>query len=404
MRQTLTILALALLTCACSTSRRIRVTPKHTVLHQSVSEAGETLTYALLAGREGQISVTREKQQKFDVATLGLRAGSINSELAKSLPVLAKEEGDQSAPLSVTPWNGLIVNRITRNSPAMLAGISMGDILLSMDGIALSAPEQLKELLDAFIEPGATVTMMVLEANSDDVYASEPSQVSVTLGTKQVQVSKSDTFQVDSDLGVFRLTGLMVGTLSDELASEIYGSSDPMTLVAGSLVGSPAYLAGFRSGDKVLECDGQSVNSYQDISRAVLARTNRTDIPADWFDSMTTSNVTNEDGDVLLAVEGPLGTHESTMSVISDIKKSSRTSFPIVWDYETDVIRTSWSFVDFIFQFGANYRSRYRHSSNRSPQQDTLLSIFPFGMFEFETTAQSDRYQLFWLFEFEDQH
>jgi hypothetical protein len=65
---------------------------------------------------------------------------------------------------------------------------------------------------------------------------------------------------------------------------------------------------------------------------------------------------------------------------------------------------TSWSFLDFIFQFGANYRGSYRDSATRAPQSTWLFSLFPFGMFEFEKTRNSNRYCFFWFIEFEDHH
>lgn len=401
MKRTLLLLATALLASACSSSHSLRVQPKQFVLHESVSDTGEAFTYSLLSGSDGVPSATRSKVQKFEVATLGVRVRSINQELAGSLKVHAAGEGST---IELSAWRGLLVNRVDSKSPASQVGLKTGDVLLTFDGIALSTPEQLKELLAGFGEPGSLVDLSILERDSEKIYASQATNVTVTLGTKQVDVTKTDTFPLESDLGVFRLTGLIVGTLPPELALEIYGSPDPVTLVAGALVGSPAYLAGLRSGDRVILCDGQPVTTHTDISRAVLARTGSADVPLEWFGTEARDGSSQATGKITLQVEGPLGTHDATLGSIQSIEDSFDFHIPILYDHYSDVHRTDWSFLDFIFQFGANYSSRYRPSSTRAPRKETSISFFPFGMFEYETSAQADRYRFFWLIRFEDKH
>jgi len=70
---------------------------------------------------------------------------------------------------------------------------------------------------------------------------------------------------------------------------------------------------------------------------------------------------------------------------------------PIVWKYHSRVDNTRWSFLDFIFQFGANYSSTYMSSKNRAPSKQWDLSLFPFGMFEFEEGPHGKHYTLFWF-------
>ena len=390
MYRTLIAPALALLACACTSSHTVHLRPSHHLLHETVNEAGEALTYTLVAGSDGVPSITRQHESRYQVATIGLRVRSINLEQAEAS--------------ALVPWRGVIVDRVEGGSPAARAGILSGDVLLALAGTSLSTPEQLKEMLEAFIEPGAEVSVSLLKVGTDGGYPAEPAQVSVTLGSKEVGVTRSETLPLDTDVGVFKLTGLQVGTLSPELSNELYGDTEPVTLIAGSLVGSPAYHAGLRSGDRVLACEGRAIESQRDISRAVLARAGDIDVPASWFSQQSRRALPEAAGEIELEVEGPLGPHVAAFGIDEDMGDDFRVRVPIIYSYRSGVDRSSWSFLDFIFQFGANYESRYRLSDTRAPQEDSLLSIFPFGMFEFETTRRSDRYRFLWFFEFEDEH
>jgi hypothetical protein len=390
MKPTLTLLALAFISSGCTSSRSFELQTSRHLLHETVNDAGEEVAYTLVTGSDGVPSITRKQERKYEVAQLGVRTRSIN-----------RETGEASA---LVPWRGLLVDRVESASPAARAGIVRGDVLLNVDGYAVSTSEQLKEHLEANVQPGAEVSVSLLEVGSDGKYPAEPTYVSVTLGSKQVGVTKSDTVQLDADVGVFWLTGLQAGSLSPELASEVYDSSEPVTLVAGTLVGSPAYLAGLRSGDRILSCDGRAVTSNLDISRAVLARAQDLELPANWFDASTRRDLPRAEGDIVLEVDGPLGPHRAALAVVDDLKDSFHLHIPILYSHNSDVDSTSWSFLDFIFQFGASYRTRYRLSATRATSSDSILSFFPFGMFEFERKHDYDLNRFFWFIKFKSDH
>jgi len=404
-RVLLALTALLGSTACTSFNKGFRTNPQQFILHEALGEQGEQITYALVAGSDGVPSITLRERRTFDVARLGLGARSINGELARSLSLHADSSPeDPGSGSSVTPWGGLLVTRVEGGSPAALAGIATGDILLTLAGTSLSTSEQLQELIQEHMKPGDVVSLTLLERGIEGSYGTQPTAIEATLGAKEVEVTKSDTIALGSDLGVYHLTGLQVCTLTPELTLAIYGDEDPVTLVADALVGSPAYLAGLRSGDRVLTCDGQAVRSHVDISRAVLARSSRRDVPAGWFGPPAREGAVAAEGPISLEVDGPLGAHRASLTVVDDIANSFSTHIPIVYDYDSDVDSTSWSFLDFIFQFGANYKSHYRPSSSRSPQSSWALSILPFGMFEFESTPRADRCTFFWFIDIENRH
>ncbi|MFT7669988.1 MAG: hypothetical protein ACI8X5_002695 [Planctomycetota bacterium] len=386
----LTALAIVTGLSSCISTHSVRIKPKKIVLLETVNDGGEELVFTLMSGSNGVPSISRTSKLDITVASIGLRTRAINGELAEASALM--------------PWRGVLVDRVESASPAARAGIVKGDVLLSFAGTELSTGEQLEEIIESGVEPGAEVVASVLQVGTNGKYAVDPTELTISMGTKQVSVTKSDTTKLQGDKGVFRLTGMQVGTLPPELAKEVYGSAHPVTLIAASLAGSPAYLAGVRAGDRVVSCDGTPVSSYQDVSREILARSLDIDMPVDWFDASMRKDLAEKSGSFDLEVDGPLGQHLTNIEVQTDLYGNFDMNIPILYEHHSGVDRTSWSFLDFIFQFGANYRSRYRSSETRATQEDTSLSIFPFGMFEFESEKDYDSYRFFWFIRFKDRH
>ena len=95
-----------------------------------------------------------------------------------------------------------------------------------------------------------------------------------------------------------------------------------------------------------------------------------------------------------------VGTFAGLVEVTDGIYGSSSLNIPILYDSSKSVDRTRWSFLDFIFQFGANYSSRDLRSDTREPLSEWDLSILPFGMFEFERGPKGSSTTLFWWIRF----
>lgn len=383
-------LSLLLLLSACSSHRTYTLHPQQVLLAETATEDGEELTYRLMSSSGGAPKVTRTSTSSHDVAHLGVRVRSVD-----------RNTGEKN---ELTPWRGLLVERVDSGSPAARAGILPGDVLLRLDEAELSSPDQLMDLMENEFEPNGEARLQLLKVGSDGSYSTEPDKLLVALGSRQVEVTRSDTFPLGSDLGVLRLTGLQVGTIDSELAQEIYGSAEPVTLVAAALVGSPAYMAGLRGGDRVVTCDGRPVTSYRDVSRALLSRIDGGDLPAEWFDAESRRELPDGEGEIPIEVDGPLGPHSASLVPKRNLESRSSFHIPIVFNWKSDVASKRWSFLDFIFQFGANYRSSYRSSASRAPKKTWLFSLFPFGMFEFERTSDSNRYCFFWFIELKDRH
>ena len=94
----------------------------------------------------------------------------------------------------------------------------------------------------------------------------------------------------------------------------------------------------------------------------------------------------------------------ASVELADDLGEVTRFYVPIVTDYRSDVDSTRLSFLDFIFQFGFNYRSNVYDSDTRHPADTWSLSLFPFGMFEFKKGLYSNEYTFLWFIDFETSH
>jgi hypothetical protein len=201
----------------------------------------------------------------------------------------------------------------------------------------------------------------------------------------------TDSFKLATEPELLERTGLQLATLPPEYAEPIYAQPASVAVVSGVVVGSPAYAAGLRGGDRVLSCNGQPVTTAAEVGE-LLRRP-----PAPAGDGTSSKASTHR---LDLEVEGPLGPHQAGVEVVHDIYGHSSLKIPIVYESSRSVDRTRWSLLDFIFQFGANYTSRDLRSDTREPLSEWDLSILPFGMFEFERGPKGSSTTLFWWIRF----
>ena len=78
------------------------------------------------------------------------------------------------------------------------------------------------------------------------------------------------------------------------------------------------------------------------------------------------------EGPIALTVEGPLGRHTTSIDISDELGERGEIDIPIVFECASDISSTRWSLLDFIFQFGANYRGYYLDSDTREPARELL--------------------------------
>jgi hypothetical protein len=305
-----------------------------------------------------------------------------------------------------TPFRGVWVERVTNNLPADKAGIVRGDIVLRVDDVDVTSTEQFTDLILSRGVPDQPLSLTIHRKRrpGDAIDEDGSTTIAISPTGNKIRKSSTDSFPLEESKGVQAYTGMQMAIVTPDLAQKIYDIEESVALVTGVIAGSPAYYAGLRAGDRILKVDGESVHSIQDVRDAVLARVHNMQANAPMYDLAMHRKEPIADGgrsdDIQIEVDGPLGPHQATLGISASISNRSRFYIPIVVDYEAHAHQTDFGFLNFIFQFGFNYRSRVRPSATRAPVETSSLSILPLGMFQVHHGLTRSDYTLFWLIRF----
>lgn len=378
----LAILALAP-SCVSVTHTGTSIETDPTVIRREERD-GATTTWRLHTDRGGEPQLERTEKRPRDVAHVGVRVRALTRERASELGLDA--------------FGGVVVESVTDDSSADRAGVRAGDVLLELDGHALTSPEQFTDLVANELAPGASVPLAARRRASG---AAESLEFVLELGTRRSEDTATETRALRGSRLVRDLTGLEAAEVSASVAEEAFGTAAPFVIVAGVKAGSPAYLAGLRAGDRVTALDGEPLASLDTLVAAVIARADQRGVAVASGDRASLAVSRAAQGPLELRVSGPLGDHSGKVDVRDDLDERSEVDIPILFECESDVASTEWSLLDFIFQFGANSRSRYVASNTREPAKYSFFSMLPFGFYEVEKSPGRARYCIFWFIEWE---
>lgn len=289
--------------------------------------------------------------------------------------------------LGVEPWSAVRVDRVAGDSAASRAGVVAGDLIRSLDGTSITSHEQARDVIAGRARIGESLDVLLLRRGTGgDAPVWEERSLVITPGGRQVVESRTESTTLATSRVVLRRTGMQVGLVPPDLASDLWPSAEdaagtaagPVLLVCGVVAGSPAYRAGVRGGDRLMAVDGSPPASLDALAAAAAPGR-----------------------DLALGVDGRLGPYETELEVDEDVLDRSGAYVPILLDVDSSATQRRVSVLDFIFQFGGNYRRDWLPSSTREAQKSTYLSLFPLGMFEFRTSPEARKYRLFWLIRFE---
>lgn len=377
---------------ACSSRHWSFRSPPPNILRRATLDDGSRAVYELIATSSGSPRITETVTSTRETAYLGIRTRQLTTSFAASLGVPA--------------WNGVYLDKVVLGSAADEAGLREGDILRFIDDTAITAPEQVTEIIDGQLRPEQEIVVRFQRwAPADD-----PDEAVLTMwdaplvvGSRSVEQVITQAHKLPTSHGVKRHTGMTVGQVEPDLARLVFDRDEPVLLVAGVMSGSPAYLAGFRGGDRITMVDGEPANLVADVQRAVMLRAEDRGFKIhkdDFEEADAWHGGEVPSGRLELSVEGPLGPLTRRVRLVADVGDDIDFYFPILLSIESDTPKTKWSFLDFIIQFGANYNSTYVHSSTRSQESVTELSMLPFGMFEYNSSPEWTEWTFFWFITF----
>jgi serine protease Do len=178
--------------------------------------------------------------------------GWLGIQMQEITPALAKAVG-------VGINKGVLVDLVTKDSPAARAGLRQGDVITAFNGAPIKNTRDLAFAV-ADTPAGHTVAVQVLRED-------RPTVVNVTIGSERAseRVAASGNAQHGGRLG------LELAPLTSDRRQELGLSAPGGVLVSGVTPGSPADQSGLQAGDVILGIGGKPVASPDDAASRIHA-------------------------------------------------------------------------------------------------------------------------------------
>jgi serine protease Do len=175
---------------------------------------------------------------------LGVAIQSVDADLAKAF--------------GLNQGGGALVAEVTPGSPAAKAGIERGDIILALNGQAVSTPDDLSVRISE-TKPGTTVHLKISRDG-------QIRDADVTLG----ELSEKETASNAGETAPSVLKGLEVQNLTPSIAQDL-GISEPTHGVVITSVdpSSAAANAGLQRGDVIQEVNRKPVHNVSEFHQAL---------------------------------------------------------------------------------------------------------------------------------------
>ena len=168
---------------------------------------------------------------------------------------------DLAEGLGLSTPRGALVARVLKGSPGARAGLAAGDLVVSVDGVAIDDPSVFNYRL-ATKGIGATPTLAVVRNNKQ--YAA---RLALEAAPETVPRDELDIG------GTSPLTGVKVLNLSPAVAEELAYDGDPEGVIVTAVApGTSAEIAGFARGDVVLEVNGVRIDSTRRLAEVTSQR------------------------------------------------------------------------------------------------------------------------------------
>lgn len=148
---------------------------------------------------------------------------------------------------------GVLIESVDPGSPAAVAGLQAGDILLQIDGVAQDGryPEQIPPIanLIASLPVGSVLRLDVMRGETVQQYT-------VTTEQLESRIGERDAFDA---------WGLSVQKVSRALARELQFETDRGVMVIGLQSAFPGETAGLQHGDVIVSINRQPIESLEDM-------------------------------------------------------------------------------------------------------------------------------------------
>jgi serine protease Do len=182
-------------------------------------------------------------------AYLGVGIQPVNAQLAEQL--------------SVKPREGVAVTEVYSDTPAAIAGLKAGDVIVEYAGLKISSPQELQVAVERSKLDQPHVLKVVRDGKRMEIEFIPKEQPSKT-GAGQ---GASETPQAESSQ--LKKLGLEISDLDASVAEQLGMRGVEGVVITAVRPGSPAGRAGLASGDVITQVDRQAVMSVADFTTAV---------------------------------------------------------------------------------------------------------------------------------------
>jgi len=152
---------------------------------------------------------------------------------------------------------GVLVQETTNGSPAADAGLQQGDVIYSVDGTVVRTPSGLQNLI-AQKRPRDQVTLQVYRNRAARSVSVRLSEAPLTAAVEE-PAREPETPAAEEKLGIG------VQELTPDLAQQLGYSEAGGVIVSQTTTLGPAARRGVVRGQKLLEVNGQVVNTPEDL-------------------------------------------------------------------------------------------------------------------------------------------
>jgi serine protease Do len=165
---------------------------------------------------------------------------------------------DMAASLGLEEAHGAIVGKLTRNSPALKAGLQVGDLILEVNGEKVKASRDLARKIAALAPKSKTDLTIFRDGHEQNVQV----KLGRFPGSKKISSMDSD----DSESVELDELGLSLAPAADFSRG---GKNSEGVYVTDVDAKSVAADKGLRRGDIILDVNGRAVSSPEDVAEAI---------------------------------------------------------------------------------------------------------------------------------------
>ncbi len=360
MKPNLPFLALLAFSAACASPRRAYlVDPGDTVVSTRTTDSGDKETYLVTNRSAGETELRRVVESMRSRAELGVRTAELDKDAAQ-------ERG-------VKPYSGLLVKSVIKEGGMAAAGIVAGDVLLAAGDQELVYQSQLTKLMDG------------LEADQEVRFSLLRGQERIER-TVRVTASRSEPVREEHVIPLTEPTytvgpfaGVRLRGVPEPYNRELFGDGNGV-VISYVEVGSPAWVAGLRTGDVLESIDGGPVPPLEDLTHLIAERG-------------------EQRGQMQWQVTRGRGQSYATTFSLYDYRDGSDVHVPLLFEIDDGVAHDRWA----VGPFGLVMSSRTSYVAPTSTRQAETRNEFSalLGLFCVDTGPRDTSVCLLWIIHFD---